>query len=157
MDVSVREIDEQPMLGMHGVVAVQDLPEFFGRAFTAVAAALEGQGLEPAGPPVAVYDAAVGATATVTAGFPTTVPADAPEGLVAEVLPGGRVAELVHCGRYDAMETTYAALMAWFAQHGVHGGPVMWEQYLVGPDASPDPCDWRTRVVWPVVGALVSG
>lgn len=157
MDITVREIPEQPMLGMHAVVAVAELPEFFGRAYGAVVAELERQGVAPAGPPVALYDANVATVADITAGFRTPQPVTPGEGLVAITLPGGRVAEVVHEGPYDAMETTYDALMSWFSENGVEQGPVMWEEYVTGPPAVADPAEWRTRIVWPISGALPPG
>lgn len=159
MDITVREIAEQPMVGMHAVVAVAELPELFARAFGAVVAELERQGVAPVGPPVALYDAHVASTADVTAGFRTPGPVTPGEGLglVAAMLPGGRVVELLHEGPYEAMETTYDGLMAWFAEHGVERGPLMWEEYLAGPPAAADPAEWRTRIVWPISGALPPG
>jgi effector-binding domain-containing protein len=157
MDITVREISEQHMLGVHAVVAVAELPELFGRAYGAVVAELERQGVAPVGPPVALYDANVASTADVTAGFRTPGPVTPGEGLVAVALPGGRVVEVVHEGPYEAMEPTYDALMAWFAENGVDRGPVMWEEYLVGPPAAADPAEWRTRIVWPISGALPPG
>jgi effector-binding domain-containing protein len=150
MDVNVVDQNEQPFLGMHEVVRISDLTEFFGRAYTAVGAELGKQGLAPAGPPVALYDSEVGETADVTAGFPTQRTALPADGLVVAVLPAGRAAVTVHEGAYDAMATTYAALMAWFEEEDLTPGPVMWEEYLVGPDSSADPAQWRTQIVWPV-------
>ncbi len=150
MDVSVCELTEQPVLGMHEVVPVGELSAFFGRAFSAVARDLERHGVAPVGPPVALYDAAVGATADVTAGFPTVETVPPGEGLIDVVLPAGPAVEVIHRGPYDSMEGTYADLMEWFAANKVQAGPVMWEEYLVGPDSAPDPADWVTRIVWPV-------
>ena len=90
MDVSVCELTQQPVLGVHEVVPVGDLPEFFGRAYVAVARDLERQGVAPVGPPVALYDAAVSATADVTAGFPTAAGvagSDVVRSLLAAALP----------------------------------------------------------------------
>ena len=159
MDITVREIAEQPMVGMHAVVAVAELPEFFGRAYGAVVAELERQGVAPVGPPVALYDANVASTADVTAGFRTPGPVTPGEGsgLVSVVLPGGRVVELVHEGSYEAMGSTYDALEAWCVANGVERGPVMWEEYLAGPPAVADPAGWRTRIVWSIGAALPPG
>jgi effector-binding domain-containing protein len=151
MDIAVTTIPEQPMLGKHAEVAPAELPEFFGRAYGEVFAELGRQGVATVGPPVALYDASVGATADVTAGFRTPVKVSAGGGLVAAVMPGGRVVEVIHEGPYDALESTYGALMEWFAENGVEGGPVMWEEYVAGPPAVADPKDWRTRIVWPIL------
>jgi len=141
MDITVSTIPEQPILGMHEVVALADLPEFFGRAYSAVFAELVRQGVAPVGTPVAMYDTNVGATADVTAGFRTPVAVSPSDGLVAVALPGGRAVEAIHEGPYDALERTYGAVMEWFVAHDVAAGAVMWEEYLAGPPEAPDPAD----------------
>ena len=30
-------------------------------------------------------------------------------------------------------------------------GPTLWERYVIGPESSPDPADWRTELVQPLV------
>jgi len=152
MDISVMDQHEQPFLGMHEVLRISDLADtdFYSRAFTAVSAELGKQGLTPAGPPVALYSGDGKETADITAGFPTQQTALPAEGLVAAVLPAGRAAVTVHEGAYDTITTTYSELTAWFEKEHLIPGPVMWEEYLVGPDSGAEPAQWRTRIVWPV-------
>jgi effector-binding domain-containing protein len=146
-----REVREpQPIVGMHEVVAMDHLSDFFGRAFEAVAAELARQGAAPAGPPVALYRGAIADTVDVVAGFPVRRPLTPSSGLVAEMLPSGSIVETVHTGPYDAMSRTYDELSNWFATQGLTPSDEMWEEYLVGPDSEPDPDRWQTRIVFPV-------
>jgi hypothetical protein len=77
MDLKIVELQEQPTAVVREQVAVNALPEFFGRAFAAVSAAMEAQGVQPAGPPFALYRGMPTEIVDVEAGFPvsTTVAA----------------------------------------------------------------------------------
>ena len=69
-------------------------------------------------------------------------------------LPGGPAAVTIHHGHYDALVTTYDALAAWIASErpgGSVAGDGPWEVYVTDPGSVPDPADWLTEVVWPLV------
>ncbi|WP_242448250.1 GyrI-like domain-containing protein [Cellulomonas sp. WB94] len=144
------ERNPQPILGVREVVRMTAFQDFFGRAFGAAAADLGRQEAAPAGPPVALYRGPVTTTVDVTAGFPVGQPVTPGDGLVTATLPGGPTVEAVHTGSYDSLSTTYAEVNAWIAEQGLTPEGEMWEEYLVGPDAEPDPSRWQTRVVFPV-------
>lgn len=146
-----REVrDPQPIVGMHEVVAMSDLTDFFGRAFEAAAAELARLGEAPAGPPVALYRGVVAEKVDVVAGFPVRRSLTPAAGLVGETLPGGVLVEAIHTGPYDDLGTTYTGLSEWFAEQGLTASDAMWEEYLVGPESTPDPSRWQTRIVYPV-------
>jgi effector-binding domain-containing protein len=65
-------------------------------------------------------------------------------------LPGGRVVVATHVGPFEAMEKTYAELIAWSQAEGLTLAEGMWESYLSDPSAEPDPSTWRTLIVWPL-------
>jgi effector-binding domain-containing protein len=140
----------QPMVGLHEVVPMSGLSEFFGRAFEAVAAELARLGAAPAGPPVALYRGPFTDTVDVVAGFPVPPTVTPGSGLVAETLPGGSLVETIHSGSYDALSKTYDELSEWFVSQGLTPAEEMWEEYLVGPPQQADPSRWQTRIVLPV-------
>ncbi len=156
------ELVPREILGVHEVVPLTDLTDFFSRAFQTSAMELARQGLIPAGPPVALYHGDVSEsddgvdTVDVTAGFPiehqTVSTAPAP-GTVVEELPGGEAAETVHSGSYDSLSATYSELTGWLARQQLTPGDEMWEEYLIGPESNPDPHTWQTRVVFPLAHA----
>ena len=75
---------------MREQVAMNALTGFFDRAFAAVSAAIEAQGLQPAGPPFALYHGMPTDTVDAEAGFPVST-AIAPEnGVLAGALPACR-------------------------------------------------------------------
>jgi effector-binding domain-containing protein len=151
MDVEQVELRPARLVGVHEVVPMERLTDFFDRAFGEAAAGVAALGTPPAGPAVALYRGDVTDEADITAGFfvPLTAPA-AGDGLADVRLPEGGAVVTVHVGPYDALEQTYAALERWIAEHEVVARDVMWEEYLDGPDTEPDPSRWRTRVVMPV-------
>lgn len=144
------ELGPQHAAVVRGSVPVQELPEFFGRAFTAVMAALEAQGVAPVGPPIGYYPGMPGETVDVEAGYPTARPVEADGEVVPLVLPVGRAAHTVHVGSYDGLAATYEALLAWLAETGESPMEQMWESYLSDPEVEPDPSTWRTEIYWPL-------
>lgn len=150
MDAATILLQPTTILGVHEIVPLQQLTAFFSRALETAAAAIAAQGTHPAGPPVAVYRGTPTGTVDVTAGFPVESTVTEAPGTVLLPLPAGRAAVITHHGSYASLPTTYDVLGRWMRKHGLAPAPLMWEQYLVGPESTPDPADWVTRVVNPV-------
>jgi effector-binding domain-containing protein len=142
-EVSREERTEQRAAVVRAQLPHDGIPEFMGRAFGAVLAAVGGEA-GVAGPPFARYEFAPEGF-TVEAGFP--VPDAVPAGRDVEVttLPGGLVAAVMHVGPYDELGGAYGFLEAWLTDNGYAptGGP--WESYLDGPEVERP----RTIVSWP--------
>jgi effector-binding domain-containing protein len=136
--------------GLSETVKMTELTQFFGRAFGTSAGVLGAAGVPIVGPPVALYLSEPTETVEVTAGFPVPVGTAAPSGLVIETIPAGDAATATHEGPYDSLGATYALLTEWLTQNHLAQAPVMWEEYLVGPDGEEDPTKWRTRIVFPI-------
>lgn len=149
MDVRIVELQEQPTAVVREQVAMTALPEFFGRAFAAVSAAMEAQGVQPAGPPFALYHGMPTEIVDVEAGFPVSTTVAAVNGVRAGMLPECRAVQAMHVGSYDTLGTTYEAVKQRMGEEGLNASDDMWEYYL--SDQSADPATWRTLVVWPVL------
>jgi effector-binding domain-containing protein len=150
MEITRTHITPRTLLGMHAIVAQPRLTEFFGQAFSVVATELAVQGETPAGPPVALYRWESGSLLDVTAGFPVRGPVDETVTTTIATLPGGEAVEAIHTGPYESLATDYAAITGWLRDHGLTPSPVMWEEYLVGPESEEDPERWMTRIVFPL-------
>jgi effector-binding domain-containing protein len=150
MDVVRGERAAQEIVGLHETVRMDDLREFFPRAMTAAAEALEARGVDPAGPAVALYEGMDAETFDVTVGYPVPSGAAPSDDVVAAMLPAGATVEVVHQGPYESLPTTYEELTAWFEENGMTPPTVMWEEYLVGPESEADPGRWQTRIVYPM-------
>lgn len=148
----IRIVDnvEQPTAVLRERVAMSGLSEFFGRAYSTVAAAMGEQGVQVVGPPFALYHGMPTDTIDVEAGFPAASVVAVGDGVEPGVLPAGRAAEAVHVGSYDTLSQTYDEVVRWVQDQGMQLGPDMWEYYLTDPSTEPDPTSWRTRVVCPV-------
>lgn len=135
---------------LRATVAATALPEFFDRAYHAVADALERQGVGVAGPPMGVYHGMPGETVDVAAGFPTERTAVDAGDVTAVTLPGGRAAQVLHTGSYDDLADTYGRLVRWLGERGATPGPLMWESYLTEPQPGGDQSGLKTLITWPL-------
>lgn len=149
MDVKIVELPEQPTAVIREQVAMNALPEFFGRAFAEVSTAMEAQSMQPAGPPFALYRGMPTETVDVEAGFPVSTTIAAVNGVQAGTLPACRAVQAMHVGGYDTLDTTYEAVKQRMREEGMKASDDMWEYYL--SDQSTDPATWRTLVIWPVL------
>ena len=149
MDVEIVELQEQPTAVVREQVAMTALQEFFGRAFAEVSAAMEAQGVQPTGPPFALYRGMPTETVDVEAGFPVSTTIEAANGVRAGIMPPCRAVQAMHVGSYDTLGTTYEAVKQRMYEEGLTASDDMWEYYL--SDQTTDPAIWRTLVVWPVL------
>lgn len=139
-----------PVAVVREVVPMNELTGFFGRAYQSVAEALGRQRITMTGPPLGIYYGMPTDTVDVAAGFPTDRPVNAEDGVIAETLPGGRAAQIVHVGSYDSLQQTYGRLTSWLEDQKLTGGPLMWESYLTEPKPGGDQRDMLTRITWPL-------
>ncbi|BDZ63459.1 GyrI-like domain-containing protein [Agromyces mangrovi Wang et al. 2018] len=150
-EITIAERAPQPTAGIRETVPMDQLPEFFGRAFHATMEAMRAQGVAPAGPPFGKYHGVPGATADVEAGVPVAGAFETAGDVVARELPGGMIASALHVGPYDTLGDTYDAIRRHIVDEGRMPGGIMWECYVSDPEEEPDPATWRTDVCWLVV------
>ena len=105
-------------------------------------------GRRPSGPPFARYRRHNDGRFRVTAGFPVDGIFTGDGDVVAEWIPGGRVAVVQHRGSYDAMAPAYRTLAQWLTDHHAVATSDPSEVYRTGPDAS-IPAAQLTDVVQP--------
>lgn len=149
-DIRVVDVVEQPTAGLRESVLMEELSDFFARAFRETAAVLAAQGVAPVGPPFGRYHGTPDSVVDVEAGFPVGTVVEAADAVAPGSLPAGRAIEAIHVGPYDTMERTYAEIESYVADEGLSLGDAMWETYLSNPEDEPDPATWRTRITWPI-------
>lgn len=71
-------------------------------------------------------------------------------GITVDALPDTDVAVIDHRGDYDDLEDTYRNLGSWVASHGEPTDLPVRELYLVGPEDSDYPDEYRTEICWPI-------
>jgi effector-binding domain-containing protein len=155
-EFTITEVSPQRTAVVSARVTLAELPRFFSRTFSHVAAALARQGIVPSAPPFAFYTEAPGEWVEVEAGFPVTRQIQADGEVVPSKLPGGSAVTGMHIGPYETLEVTYEELESWIRVHHLSPSGGMWEVYLAGPEANSDPNSWRTQIFQPVVHAAVS-
>lgn len=121
-----------------------------GPGIREVLAAIAAQGLTPAGPwfthhlrrPTDTFD------------FEICVPVSAPLTATGRVAPGlwpaMTVARTVYHGGYEGLGAAWGEFLAWVATGGHTPAADLFERYLVGPESSPNPADWRTELNQPL-------
>jgi AraC family transcriptional regulator len=164
VDVEVRTLEPTTTIAVRLETTPDQLSLVFDAELPRVAARMAEVGAAMAGPPFARYhhygsdrvDLEIGAPVEVA---PTDVPAitGGPDRVIGvSSLPGGPAAIATHHGAYDSLASTFDALAAWIASErpgGSVAGEGPWEVYLTDPGQVPDPAEWLTEVVWPLVRA----
>ncbi len=142
--VEVTDLPSQPVAVVRERVDLAGLPAFLSHAFGEVMRVCGEQQLPPCGPPFARYSVTPEGF-DVTAGFPIRAPVRPDGHVVADTLPGGLAAQVMHRGAYGAVASAYEAATDWMQEHGYAPAGDAWESYLDGP-ATPEP---RTLVTLP--------
>jgi DNA-binding transcriptional MerR regulator/effector-binding domain-containing protein len=176
--VEYRTVPPVPVLGISARVCHADIDSWCAATFPDLYAALAAGGVDPAGPGGATYDTEFfeqdegDVLAYVPVVGPAAGPAPAPGRDLTgpspgrdpatgraefRALPGGRYAVALHQGAYGEIDRTYGALGSHVASHAAARPDPIREQYLIGPDHTPDPLQWRTEVWWPITTPVPAG
>ena len=89
--------------------------------------------------------------------FEICVPVNEPVEASGEVKPGVwpsmRVARTVYRGDYEGLNGAWPKFLDWIAEQGLTTTEDLWERYLVGPETSGNPADWRTELNRPLLNS----
>ena len=61
------------------------------------------------------------------------------------------VAKTTYRGPYEGLGEAWAEFDRWVAAEGHTPAPDLWEFYVSGPESSPDPAQWRTDLLRPLL------
>jgi effector-binding domain-containing protein len=121
-----------------------------GPGIAELMAAVAAQGIAPAGPWFTHHLRMDPATFDFEIGVPVTAQVAASGRVKPGHLPATTVARTVYHGPYEGLGGAWGELDAWIAANGHTPGPDLWECYVVGPEANPDPANWRTQLNRPL-------
>jgi effector-binding domain-containing protein len=139
-----------PAAIIHITVARSEIQSVMAPGYQELMATLADQGIAPAGPWYTHHLRMDPEIFDFEIGVPVAGPV-APAGrVVAGELPAATVAQTVYHGGYEGLGEAWGAFEAWLAAEGHAAGPDLWERYVAGPEASPDPAEWRTELNWPL-------
>jgi DNA-binding transcriptional MerR regulator/effector-binding domain-containing protein len=153
--VHVRHDDAQHTVRIAADVPGEEIWSWLSRAYPRLDDAIRAGGGLVAGPSAALYRAQIDSDEfeRVEAFFPVAAPFVIPRGFsevtIGEV-PERTSAVLVHRGSYEQIGDTYRALGAWVARNAEPSGADVCERYMVSPDDTDDPDQYRTEIAWPI-------
>jgi effector-binding domain-containing protein len=127
------------LAAIHVATTTERLPQEMGRAFEAIYGSLGRRGIDPAGPPMAIYDRLEPPEVGLRIAVPVAHAIAADGQVVPERLPATDLATVEHVGPYEALGTTYTQLETWLDDHGYEATGPFRERYLNAPDeVTPD-------------------
>ena len=139
----------QPVLTVRTRTAMQELPQFFAKAYGAIAQYLGELGEQPAGAPFAAYYNMDMQDLDVEAGFPVRSSLPAKGEIHAGEIAGGKYATRMHQGPYDKVEPAYTALAEFLKQKRLEATGVAYEIYLNDPASTPAQ-ELMTQIMFPI-------
>jgi effector-binding domain-containing protein len=149
----IKETIAQHYAYIHLTVARESIQNVMGPGVQEVYEALAAQGVTSEGPwfthhlkrPDAFFDFEIC--------VPTAVPVRHSGRVAPGVWPAIRVAQTVYHGDYSGLPAAWGEFEAWIAAQGLKGAKDLWERYLVNPNSSRNPADWRTELNRPLLEA----
>lgn len=152
----IAELDATKTAFIHLTIPRERMPEVFGPAIEELVSAITAQGVEIAGPLFAHHLAMNPQTFDLEAGFPVSG-AVTPAGRVEPgERPAVKVARTVYHGPYDGLPAAWGEFHDWVEKSSLDWAPDIWECYVVGPNADPDPANWRTELNRPLNGGAAA-
>jgi effector-binding domain-containing protein len=145
------QTSEQHYAALHLIVPSAEIQKAMGPGIQEVYAAVGAQGIQSSGPwfthhfkrPDEFFD------------FEICVPVSSPIAAAGRVEPGLwpsiRVARTVYHGDYGGLGAAWGEFEEWIAANGLNEAKDLWERYLVNPDSSKNPGDWRTELNRPLI------
>ena len=126
--------------------------EVFGACVGELIAAIQAQGIAPAGPVFTHHLR----RPTDTFDFELCVPVATPVAAAGRVQPGAwpamRVARTIYHGPDEGLPEAWGGFMDWMETQGLQQAEDLWECYLTGPHSEPDPARWQTQLNRPLAG-----
>ncbi len=153
--VVLRSLEAQPVITERIVTALSDIQLALGRTYGALYGHLGHLGVRPSGPPFLICFEREFKEGPMefAVGVPTEVRLPSYGSFESDVLPASLVASTLHVGPYSEITHAYQAVLAWIDEHGYVADAAAREVYLVGVGQVQNPAEYRTELVWPVLGA----
>lgn len=153
--VEVKQSQPRSVLRRKARLSMPGIAPFIQQALAELYGLVAKHGIQPAGPPSAVFGQRPDRVdeADVEVWVPIVADAEGPEELEVTHPPAVPVATTVHRGRYEDMREAYEAIDTWIAEHDREAiGPIR-ETYLNGPAEVDDPSEYLTKIEVPLRAA----
>jgi effector-binding domain-containing protein len=151
--ITTPEIVESPgqqVAFIHVTVPREGIMEAMHAGLSELGAVLKAQGVAPTGPWFTHHLRRPSETFDYRICFPVDKDVR-PEGRVEmSTLEPARVVLSVYSGDYKGLPAAWGEFVSWIEANGLKTREDLWERYLVGPESSPRPEEWRTELNRPL-------
>ena len=137
---------------IHLTVPRSEIQNVMGPGLKEIIAGIAAQGITPTGPWFTHHFKNPSATFDFEICVPVATPVAAGGRMKPSQLPTIKVAQAVYQGGYKGLAAAWGELETWIAANGYKSAPDLWECYLLGPQSSSDPANWRTELTRPLIG-----
>ena len=148
LQVEYRTVDDLPVLGIRAEVRKSGIERWRSVAFPQLYEAVARSGVDPAGAGGATYDA--GSSRTMSARWWRSSRSPSAQARPTAALAAGRFAVAVHAGAFDDIDISYGRLGSHVARDDQPLPLPIREHYLIGPNHTADPPQFRTEIWWPI-------
>lgn len=142
----------QPIAVIHVVVSREQIRNVMGPTIRELLGAVAAQGIAPSGPWFTHHLRRPSDTFEFEAGVPVATTVVAAGRMTPGVRPAMRMARTVHHGPYEGLADAWGEFLDWIEESGHAEAGDLWETYLVGPQSTPEPSQWRTELMRPLLG-----
>ena len=143
--MEIKESAQQKTLMIRTITPVGRLSEVMGEAYHEIADFMAREGVECIAPPYAMYYNMDTEALDVEMGFPVRQSREEEGRIRPGMIPGGRIATMIHTGPYSRLEESYTKLMVFVKEKGLEIAERMYEYYLNDP-AKTSPENLQTRI-----------
>lgn len=131
-------------------VSLDQIRNVMGPGLTELNETLATQAIASAGPWYTHHFKPPAETFDFEIGIPVTQPVAAAGRVRPGTWPAMRMVRTVYRGPYEGLPAAWTAFQQWIKESGLRTAAELWEQYVVGPESSPNPTDWRTELSQPL-------
>ena len=141
----------QPVAALHILTPRSEMQHVMGPGIGEALAAVREQGLGPTGPWFAHHLKMTPEAFDFDICVPVSTPVEAVGRVKHWERPAIKVVRTVYQGPYEGLSGAWHEFMGWIEANGLKTAGDLYECYLVGPESSPEPADWRTELSRPVI------
>lgn len=137
-------------IAVQDTCAVADLQPKMDEMFGKLMAHSQTEGIEPTGPPFAIYHSWDGSGTRFSTGMPVANMTEGKGEVSGAESYAGNVLKVTQTGSYETSEEAHMAVDKYAQENGkeITGSP--WEVYVVGPQQEEDASKWVTDIYYPI-------
>ena len=143
--------DVQPTAVIRLTVPRSEIQAVMGPGFQELMEVLTAQNIEPVGSWFTHHLRMDADTFDFELGVPIAAPLTPAGRVHSGQLPAATVARSVYSGPYEGLGAAWMEFDAWIVEASHTPDTNLWEIYVVGPETSPNPADWRTELYRPLI------